>query len=119
VEIHSAETGAAYVIDVAPPDPVTDLAGAAVRRNRVRLGWATGDDGGATTVGYRVYRDGEPIGTTPRARFVDLRVAAGRTYSYEVRAVDSAGRESEPGSPIEVTVSGGGRVRGEGAGVSR
>jgi hypothetical protein len=119
VEIHAAETSAAYVINAVPPDSVSGLAGAAVQRNRVRLGWAAGDDGGATTVGYRVYRDGEPIATTPRTRFVDLRVAAGRTYSYVVTAVDSAGRESAPGSPIDVTVSGGARIRGEGAGVSR
>jgi hypothetical protein len=55
---------------------------------------------------YRVYRDGVKIAdNVTQASFSDETVEAGKTYRYQVSAVDTAGNESGQSAAIEAGVS--------------
>lgn len=47
------------------------------------------------TVGYRIYRNGEEIGTTSRREYLDTGLAVNSPYSYQITAYDAEGNESE------------------------
>jgi chitinase len=51
---------------------------------------------------YEVYRDGQKIGTSTRTTFTNNELAANKTYSYAVKAVDTSGNISETSSIIRV-----------------
>jgi fibronectin type 3 domain-containing protein len=97
-----------YVDRFAPPPP-TELVALAEAR-RVRLVWrpSEADD----LAGYIVYRRAGETGSFERvtaqpvvsAEFVDTAIAAGRTYTYRVTAVDQAGNESAPGGEVRANV---------------
>jgi hypothetical protein len=97
-----------YVDRFAPPPP-TELVALAEAR-RVRLVWrpSEADD----LAGYLVYRrvgeTGAFVKVTQQpvvsAEFVDTAIAAGRTYTYRVTAVDQAGNESAPGGEVRANV---------------
>lgn len=60
--------------------------------------------------GYNIYRsqlDGtyKPIASGVTApSYVDRNVRSGATYRYFVRAVDAAGRESQPSNPVTAVI---------------
>jgi chitodextrinase len=56
-------------------------------------------------VGYRVYRNGQSIGTTSDTTYIDTGLTAGTTYSYTVRAFDGAGNESLVSVTLSVATS--------------
>ena len=71
---------------------------------RATLRW---DGTGDTDLGvYVVYRDGAEVGRTPAVRrlFRDADVAAGRSYTYAVAAVDTLGNEGPRSEPLAVLV---------------
>ena len=62
---------------------------------------STDDSGG--TVTYRVYRNGNAIGTLQTGlTYVDHPGTAGNWYSYVVRAFDGAGNRSNPSNQVTV-----------------
>lgn len=90
-----------------PPGPVTGVPGSA----SVALTWAVPQsDGGASILGYRVYRDDAlvvPTAASPTAdpnaaatvtttapSFTDTGLADGRTYRYQVAAVNAEGESA-------------------------
>jgi len=84
------------------PEGLVALAGA----DGVRLLWKSIDDTGLE--GYVIYRQErgtelERITATPvtDSEFVDTGVTAGRTYSYVVRAIDTAGNLSPPSEIVD------------------
>jgi glucose/arabinose dehydrogenase/chitodextrinase len=81
--------------DLAAPTPPT-LTGQAVSATRVDLSWSGAtDDVGVT--GYEIYRDGALIATLGNVTaFSDTGLTPATTYSYTVRALDAAGKRSEP-----------------------
>lgn len=48
---------------------------------------------------YNIYRDGSKVGTSLTNTFSDTGLSASTTYSYEVTAVTSDGRESAKSTP--------------------
>ncbi|MEW6486934.1 MAG: Ig-like domain-containing protein, partial [Thermodesulfobacteriota bacterium] len=60
---------------------------------QVILDW-TASVGGGGVAGYRIYRDGELVGTSAVPTFTDTVPDSEGTYSYQVVAYDSAGNES-------------------------
>jgi prepilin-type N-terminal cleavage/methylation domain-containing protein len=70
----------------------TDLVAVGGRR-RVVLSWQ------GAGVSFRVLRDGSEIATAT-SPFTDTTVAGGRSYNYEVVALDAAGRESSSVGPV-------------------
>ena len=53
--------------------------------------------------GYKIYRNGEEIGTSATGEYTDENVTAGTTYTYTIKAYDAAGNTSAESSPLSVT----------------
>jgi uncharacterized protein (TIGR03382 family) len=76
---------------------------ATARSNAVTLTWEPSTDNNHVK-GYRVYRDGELLGTTPTASYVDSLVQPLATYSYAVEAFDPADKVSPRSEALKVSV---------------
>jgi chitodextrinase len=76
----------------APSVPVITRAGA-VSSSSIDLFW-NGSTDDVAVAGYRVFRDGVEIATTPDIGYSDNGLAASTTYSYAVTAYDASGNES-------------------------
>jgi chitodextrinase len=88
--------------DGTPPTAPQDLRSTAVTYTSVGLAWdAATDDVGVA--GYGVYRNGTLVGSPTGTTFTDSGAPQGAALSYTVRAVDAAGNESAPSSPLPVT----------------
>jgi chitodextrinase len=76
----------------------------AVADTTISLSWSSV----ASATGFNVYRDGSKATDTPvpQTAFTDVGRAPGTTYSYAVKAVDSAGVEGAASAPLEVTTTG-------------
>jgi hypothetical protein len=68
---------------------------------RVILAWQPSADA-ASAVAYRISRNGNLIATTAETTLTDTAITAGQSYTYVVRAVDSAGNLSDPAAPVTV-----------------
>ena len=109
VESGIASESEIHYIDRFAPPPPTELVALAEPR-RVRLVWrpSEADD----LAGYIVYRrvgaSGPFSRVTPQpvvgGEYADTGVAAGKTYTYRVTAVDQAGNESAPGGEVRADV---------------
>ncbi|MEC0243700.1 fibronectin type III domain-containing protein [Paenibacillus dokdonensis] len=75
---------------------------AAVSDSGVQLTWASSTDNTSVT-SYGIYRDNVKIGNANTLTYTDSGLSAGTTYRYMVTALDAAGNESAPSSPVEVT----------------
>ncbi|MBO9626069.1 MAG: Ig-like domain-containing protein [Microbacterium sp.] len=101
-----------------PPAAPTGLSAKAVSSSSVELRWdrtkgalASALRGADLVIGYRVFRDGVAVASVADATaFVDTGLAAGRTYSYYVTAIDRLGQESSPSASASVTTPTGGVV---------
>jgi chitodextrinase len=71
--------------------------------NYVRLNWTAATDN-VGVAGYRVYRDGNLVGSTGELTYVDAGLAASTTYQYEVRAYDAT-LNVGPGAASSVTTT--------------
>jgi hypothetical protein len=89
--------------DFMPPSTPTDLAATASEGPlRVELTWSASSDD-LSSIRYRVYRNGAHVGTTSGLTWTNLAVAPATTYTYGVRALDSAGNLG--GASTAVTVA--------------
>jgi len=83
--------------------PAPTLTATAVSATRVRLTWVT-PAGMPTGVHYIVYRDDQTISSAVTAvTYDDTKVAPGRSYTYQVRAVDAAGHSSSRSNVAQAT----------------
>jgi acid phosphatase type 7 len=89
--------------DTSDPTPPYNLTATALSSSRIDLAWqASTDDVGVT--GYRIYRGGGLLASVGAVTsYSDTTVAAGNTYSYEVRAVDGDGHLSGPSNTATAT----------------
>lgn len=84
------------------PTTPTDLTAAVVSARRIDLTWSPSEaDAGIDF--YRVFRDGEEIGTTGVTSWEDEGLTPETTYEYRVSAVDAAGEESDRSAPASAT----------------
>jgi RTX calcium-binding nonapeptide repeat (4 copies) len=89
--------------DFMPPSTPTGLAVAALEDPlRVEVTWSASSDDLSST-GYRVYRNGAHVGTTSATSWTNLAVAPATTYTYTVRALDSAGNLGDASTAVAVT----------------
>jgi len=80
--------------DTTPPTTPTALKATATSGLTVSLSWSASTDNSGGTVTYRVYRDGNAVGTQqPGLTYVDHPTKAG-SHSYVVKAMDPAGNTS-------------------------
>ncbi|MDY6969819.1 MAG: hypothetical protein SVR08_14330, partial [Spirochaetota bacterium] len=104
----SAETLSSSEEDSTPPSQPQSLSASAVSQSQIDLTWdASTDDVGVA--GYKVYRDGSEITTTPGTSYSDTGLSASTEYSYTVSAYDAADNESNQSDPASaMTLSNGG-----------
>lgn len=88
--------------DSESPSTPSGLKALAASSTQVQLSWNASTDNLAVT-GYRVYRNGEAIGTTSGTTYADEGLKPGTAYSYAVEAFDAAGNTSSQSAPANVT----------------
>ncbi|MGB7624468.1 MAG: fibronectin type III domain-containing protein, partial [Terriglobia bacterium] len=96
----SATTQAAA--DTTPPSVPANLTASATSATQVNLSWSASTDNVAVT-GYRIYRNGSPVGTSATPSYQDSGLTASTTYSYTVSAYDAANNSSAPSSAATAT----------------
>jgi hypothetical protein len=106
-EIVAPELPASYTATFAPddepPEAPADLKAVASSSTRVDLSWAAAQDYLGID-GYEILRDGSLLTTVGDVTsYTDATAVAGATYTYQVRAVDLAGNESDPSNAATVT----------------
>jgi len=87
-----------YKGDTQPPSAPTNLVCTALSTGQISLSWNSATDN-VGVVGYRVYRDGEEIGTSSACAYIDSGLAPNTQYSYCVRAYDAAQNVSDASIP--------------------
>jgi chitodextrinase len=87
--------------DVSPPTVPTGLRSTGRSTTTVVLVWSRSrDDVGVA--GYDVFRDGTLVGSVVRPAFTDTGLRSARTYSYSVRAYDTANNASASSAAVSV-----------------
>ena len=66
--------------------------------------WAASTDNVGVT-GYRIFRDGVDVGTSPTASFTATGLAPSTPYKFQVAAFDAAGNQSAKSSGLELTTT--------------
>jgi chitodextrinase len=108
----AADTGSGSFADAGTadchdgPTPPTALTATAPAERRVDLSWVAAGARASAVTGYRVFRNGTEIGTTPTTSYSDTTVVASTTYSYTVVGVDAAGNTSIASAAASVTTPG-------------
>jgi subtilisin family serine protease len=86
-----------------PPTVPKGLTGVAGSKFVIRLSWQASSSSVAGPIEYRVWRDGAAIGTKQTTlTYVDSQSGVG-SFTYRVRAIDSAGRRSVLSPPITLS----------------
>lgn len=94
--------------DTIAPTAPTGLTADAVSTSQIDLSWNAANDNVGVT-GYRIYRNGSPIGTTSNTNYSDTGLSPATLYSYTVRAYDAAANESgNSNTASDTTLPGGG-----------
>ncbi len=87
--------------DTTPPGAPVGLSSPGQTATSVDLAWdAASDDRGV--VGYDLFQDGVPRGSTPATQATVGALAAGTSYDFHVLARDAAGNASEPSATLAV-----------------
>ncbi len=92
--------------DQYPPTVPSGVQAAAVSSDSVQLNWTASQDD-LLMFGYRVYRDGSRVGSTPLTTYTDTGLSPGNTYGYRVSACDWIGNESEKSTTLFVATADG------------
>jgi hypothetical protein len=90
--------------DATPPTPPEDLSAELSDDNTVDLNWTASEDPETGVLQYRIYRDDELIQSVSAMEFKDDGLESGKTYRYEVSAVNYHGVEGQKSSPVEVSL---------------
>jgi hypothetical protein len=91
--------------DVMPPSVPTALTITHVSDTQVHLVWNPSVDNDEVD-GYRIYRNGSPIGFSSGTSYVDKNLGPGVPYTYTVTAIDSSGTESSGSYSVTATTTG-------------
>ena len=89
--------------DTIAPDQVIVTPGE-ITTTAITLYLAASDDSGVAS--YRVYRDGVMVAETAENTYVDMGLAASRTYHYTMKAIDRLGNISNDSESIAVATNG-------------
>jgi spore germination protein YaaH len=104
---HLATAGTAptsQAAENAPPTAPSLLAALSVSDTSATLSWNEGSAGGATLVGYMLYRDGEAVGVI-HGQIATVALASERSYVFTVRTLDSDGDLSAPSPELTVVTT--------------
>ena len=101
----SCATPPATADSIAPSTP-TGLSATTVSASQIDLSWSASTDN-VGVLGYAIYRGATLVATVNGTSFSDVGLAAGTTYSYTVKAVDSALNTSSASASASDTTSAG------------
>ncbi len=85
-----------------PPSPPSGLKASEVGDESAVLEWGASTAVSGEITGYRVFRDGTPLGQTPGLEMTLEHLAPETGYTITVVAVDSLGAISAPSAPLEI-----------------
>jgi len=88
--------------DTTAPSVPTDLAAVPASSSAIDLSWTASTDNIAVT-GYRIFRDGVQIATTPGTSYQNTGLSPQADYGYAVSAFDAAGNDSGISTTIVAT----------------
>jgi chitodextrinase len=94
----------AAVSDSLAPSVPAGLTAGYVTSTEITLTWSASNDNTAT-MGYRIYRNGDELGTTVLTSLVDSGLSPNTQYQYMISAYDEAGNESSQSSTLIVTTA--------------
>src|SRR3989344_2662387 len=101
-------TSSSTITDTTAPSQPTSLSASAVSSSQINLSWALSTDNTGVS-GYKIYRDGTQISTTPASAtsttiyYSDVTLHASTTYAYTVAAYDVAGNNSVQSASASAT----------------
>src|SRR4029077_17368481 len=98
------------VVDTTPPTVPTGLAATAVSSSQINLAWTASTDNVGVT-GYKVFRGGTQVATSPSTSYQDTGLAASTAFAHTVAAFAAAGSTSAQSASASATTqasSGGG-----------
>ncbi|CAN5689740.1 hypothetical protein BH23CHL7_BH23CHL7_13830 [soil metagenome] len=102
-EAINGDSPPAGVAPASGPTVPQGLTATAANNYVVTLSWQPSSSSASGTLRYRVFRNGVAIGTKQTATtFTDQRSKV-NTFSYQVRAIDAAGRKSALSPPVTIT----------------
>jgi hypothetical protein len=109
----SGPSGPTSTADTTPPSVPAGLTATAASNTQVNLSWTASTDNVGVT-GYKVFRNGVLVGTSPVTSYQDTTGLLGDTaYSYAVSAYDAAGNTSATSPSVSLML-----IVGNGSGVS-
>ncbi len=85
-----------------PPSTPVGVAASAVTSTSATLAWSPSAPVSGTIAGYRVFRDGVPLGQSASPEMLVAGLAPSTAYRFTVVAVDSLGAISAPSSPTAI-----------------
>jgi spore germination protein YaaH len=83
-----------------PPPAPREVSASSVTSSSARISWQPSAAVSGTIVGYRVFRDGIPVGQGSSTERMLESLAPASVYTITVSAVDSLGAVSEPSAPL-------------------
>ena len=91
--------------DETPPTAPTGLEATPISDTQIDLTWEEADDPESGISEYKVYRDGECVGTVPGTQTCcsDVGLEELTEYTYQVTAVNGVGLEGAPSDPVSAT----------------
>ncbi len=100
--------------DTQPPSVPTNLQATAISSSQISLTWSPSTDNVGVT-GYKVYRGGVQIGTSPTTSYTDGGLNPSTQYTYTVSAYDAAGNNSSQSASASATTQASGGGGGSGS----
>ncbi len=97
--------------DTQAPTVPTNLRKTAATSTTASMRWNASTDNVAVT-GYRIYRNGQQVGTRTNTTFTDSGLQASSAYTYTVRAFDATNNVSGVSNSVSITTGSGGSAGG-------
>ena len=88
--------------DTADPSIPTNLSTASISSYAINLSWSASTDN-VGVAGYKIYRDGNQIGTSASISYTDNNLWPSTSYSYNIAAYDTADNTSDQTSTVSAT----------------
>ncbi len=89
--------------DDTPPSAPSNLNASAVGKSQIDLSWDAASDGESGVDSYKIYRNGEGIGTSSNTSYSDEGLNEGTEYTYRVSAVNGEGMEGDKSDEAAAT----------------
>ena len=91
-------------LDIQPPSKPDHLGLKSKTTQAIIFNWEPSVDN-ISVAYYQIYRDGELVGRSDTALYIDNAIKADTNYTYQIEAIDSSGNKSELSEQLAVTAS--------------